>query len=135
MNFLVIPAIDLMGGKCVRLQQGDAKRKTVYPKPPAEVAREYEAAGAQRIHVVDLDGAFEGKPKNLEAIQAIRATTKLQIEVGGGIRTREGAKTLLDAGINHAVIGTKALEDPALIESMVHEFGDRIIIGADAREG
>src|SRR5258708_614261 len=117
MSFEVIPAIDLMNGQCVRLEQGDAKKKTVYPTPPADVAREFEAAGAQRIHIVDLDGAFEGKPKNLAAIHLIRAATAVQLEVGGGIRTRDVAKALIDDGINNVVIGTKALEDPAFIES------------------
>jgi phosphoribosylformimino-5-aminoimidazole carboxamide ribotide isomerase len=135
MSFQILPAIDLMDGGCVRLQQGDASRKTKYPTPPADVAKSYEEAGAQRIHVVDLDGAFTGKPANLEAIKAIRAATKVTIEVGGGVRDRATIATLLETGIDHVVIGTKALEDLVFLGEMVTEFGDRIIVGADARDG
>src|SRR5690606_25246960 len=113
MSFQILPAIDLMDGACVRLQQGDANRKTRYAIPPAEVAASYAEAGVQRIHVVDLDGAFGGEPKNADAIRAIRAATPadVEIEVGGGIREPETVQALFDAGINYAVIGTKALDD------------------------
>jgi phosphoribosylformimino-5-aminoimidazole carboxamide ribotide isomerase len=134
-SFQILPAIDLMGGAVVRLQQGDAKRKTVYPVSPAEMAAQYEAAGARRIHVVDLDGAFEGDPKNMAAIRAIRGATSAKIEVGGGVRDRATVQALVDAGIDHTVIGTRALEDPKFLAEMVREFGDRIIVGADARSG
>jgi phosphoribosylformimino-5-aminoimidazole carboxamide ribotide isomerase len=135
MKFQIIPAIDLMDGACVRLQQGDAARKTKYPAPPAEVARGYEKDGAKRIHVVDLDGAFSGKLTNLDAIRAIRAATDAEIEFGGGVRDLEAVETLLTAGINYVVIGTQALEDLAFLRSMIRDFGDSIIVGADARDG
>jgi phosphoribosylformimino-5-aminoimidazole carboxamide ribotide isomerase len=133
--FQFIPAIDLMDGAVVRLQQGDATRKTVYPVAPANIARQYEEAGAQRIHVVDLDGAFGGSPRNLDAIRAIRAAVSCEIEVGGGIRSAETVATLLDAGINYAVIGTRALEDPAFLATMTAAHSGAIIVGADARDG
>lgn len=133
--FQLIPAIDLMDGAVVRLQQGDANRKTVYPVSPAEMARKYEQAGARRIHVVDLDGAFGGSPRNLAAIRDIRAATTAEVEVGGGIRDAATVASLLSAGINYAVIGTRALEDPAFLAEMVAAHGRRIIVGADARDG
>lgn len=135
MPFQIIPAIDLMSGSCVRLQQGDAARKTEYGVPPSMVAHGYEVNGAKRIHVVDLDGAFEGTPRNLDAIRAIRASAKCEIEVGGGIRDRSAVETLVNAGIDYVVIGTKALEDPEFLEETVRKFGSRIIVGADARNG
>lgn len=137
MSFQIIPAIDLMDGACVRLQQGDANRKTRYPLPPAQVAADYAAAGVKRIHVVDLDGAFGGDPKNLQAIRDIRgaAPSDVEIEVGGGIREAETVEALFDAGINYAVIGTKALEDLDFLKGMIDEYGSRIIVGADARDG
>lgn len=136
MSFQIIPAIDLMDGSCVRLQQGDASRKTRYPLPPAQVAGDYEAAGTRRIHVVDLDGAFGGEPKNLDAIRAIReAAPNAEIEVGGGIREQSTIEALFDAGISYAVIGTKALEDLDFLKDMIGKYGSRIIVGADARDG
>jgi phosphoribosylformimino-5-aminoimidazole carboxamide ribotide isomerase len=135
-NFQLIPAIDLMDGACVRLQQGDASRKTRYSIAPAEIARQYAAAGVNRIHVVDLDGAFSGKPSNLAAIKSIRdAAPNAQIEVGGGIREASTVESLFEAGINFAVIGTKALEDPLFLQNMIAEHGEKIIVGADARDG
>lgn len=134
-GFEVIPAIDLMGGICVRLQQGDASRKTEYSTSPADVAAGYGAAGAKRIHVVDLDGAFEGSPRNLDSVRAIRAATSARVEVGGGIRDERTLEVLFDAGVDFAVIGTKALEDPAFLAGAVRRFGERIIVGADARNG
>lgn len=136
MAFQIIPAIDLMDGSCVRLQQGDANRKTKYEIPPAKVAAEFQAAGVRRMHVVDLDGAFGGVPKNLPAIKEIRAAApELEIEVGGGIRNAETVQALFDAGINYAVIGTKALEDQDFLKQMIDQHGSRIIVGADARNG
>jgi phosphoribosylformimino-5-aminoimidazole carboxamide ribotide isomerase len=135
MAFEIIPAIDLMDGGCVRLQQGDATRKTKYDVAPAEVARGYEADGARRIHVVDLDGAFSGKARNMEAIKAIRAATGAKIEVGGGVRDLGAVEDLLTAGVNYVVIGTQALEDTKFLSQMMRDFGPQIIVGADARNG
>jgi phosphoribosylformimino-5-aminoimidazole carboxamide ribotide isomerase len=137
MPFQLIPAIDLMDGACVRLQQGDANRKTRYPVAPAKISADYAAAGVKRIHVVDLDGAFGGEPKNLQAIRDIRgaAPAEVEIEVGGGIREAATVEALFGAGINYAVIGTKALEDLDFLKVMIDKYGSRIIVGADAREG
>src|SRR5436853_161434 len=131
MSLQIIPAIDLMNGACVRLEQGDPERKTTYSLAPADQARAFEADGAQRIHIVDLDGAFSGKPTNVQTIQAIRAATACHLEVGGGIRDREAVETLLTSGADHIVIGTKALEDLALLHELMRDFADQIIIGAD----
>ncbi|MGI8908065.1 MAG: 1-(5-phosphoribosyl)-5-[(5-phosphoribosylamino)methylideneamino]imidazole-4-carboxamide isomerase [Candidatus Sumerlaeaceae bacterium] len=135
MSFQIIPAIDLMDGGCVRLQQGDANRKTKYDIAPADVARSYEKDGARRIHVVDLDGAFSGTPKNIDAIRAIRTAVESEIEVGGGVRDLEAIETLLTSGVNFVVIGTKALEDLEFLSRMVRNFTAQIIVGADARDG
>jgi len=131
----LIPAIDLMDGQVVRLQQGDASRKTIYSVEPGEMARRFEEAGVKRIHVVDLDGAFGGVPVNLPSIRDIRRATRAVIEVGGGIRDGDHVRVLFAEGIDYAIIGTKALEDPAFLRDMVAEFGTRIIVGADARNG
>lgn len=135
MHFEILPAIDLMDGACVRLQQGDANRKTRYSKSPEEVAREYELAGARRIHVVDLDGAFSGVSRNLETIKGIRKATSCKIEVGGGIRDNSALEALFEAGVDYVIIGTKALEDPVFLAEAIRKHGSRIIVGADARNG
>jgi phosphoribosylformimino-5-aminoimidazole carboxamide ribotide isomerase len=124
-----------MNGSCVRLQQGDASRKTEYNVPPEMVAHGYQVNGARRIHVVDLDGAFEGTPRNLEAIKKIRDATRAEIEVGGGIRDRTTIETLLESGVNYVVIGTKALEDSQFLADSMRDFGPHVILGADARNG
>lgn len=134
-QFLVIPAIDLMDGACVRLQQGDSSRKTRYPVDATSVAQQYEQLGAQRIHIIDLDGAFQGLPKNIETIKHVRRATTIEIEVGGGIRDEDTIRYLLDLGINYVILGTRALEDARFLIEMVKRFGDRIILGADARDG
>lgn len=131
----LIPAIDLMDGQVVRLEQGDPKRRTIYDRTPAAMAREFTAAGVERIHVVDLDGAFQGSPRNLASIAEIRAATTAKIEVGGGIRTPDDLQRLFDAGVDYAIIGTKALEDMDFLAASVARHGDRIIAGADARDG
>ncbi len=133
--FLVIPAIDLMDGACVRLEQGQRSRQTRYSVDAAEVARQYELHGAQRIHVVDLDGAFEGKPRNLETIRRIREAASIEIEVGGGVRDEQAMQTLFGLGIDYVVLGTKALEEPGFLRRMIEAYGPRVILGADARDG
>lgn len=137
MDFQIIPAIDLMEGSVVRLEQGDAKRRTRYDVSPGEVARAYREDGARRIHVVDLDGAFSGLPKNLDAIQEIIEAVgkEVEVEIGGGVRTEAAVAALFEAGARYVVIGTKAYEDETFLGEMVRLYGERIIVGADAREG
>jgi phosphoribosylformimino-5-aminoimidazole carboxamide ribotide isomerase len=133
---ILIPAIDLMDGQVVRLRRGEAGDKIKYGVDPEVTAAGFLAAGAKRLHVVDLDGAFDGVPKNLSVIRAIRkAIPGMVLEVGGGLRTRESVEALFEAGVDHAVIGTKALEDEQFTRGLLAEFGDKIIVGADAREG
>jgi phosphoribosylformimino-5-aminoimidazole carboxamide ribotide isomerase len=132
---LIIPAIDLKEGKCVRLEQGLMDKATVYSDDPATTARHWESQGAEVLHVVDLDGAFAGKPKNLDAIKAIRAAIKIPIEVGGGIRDMATIRTLVSIGINRIILGTAAIENPSFVREACNEFSGRIIVGIDAKEG
>jgi len=132
----IIPAIDIIDGKCVRLSQGDYTRQTIYDATPEEMARRYAAAGVKRLHLVDLDGAKAGSPCNLEALRKVKATGLLRIEWGGGIKSREGLGTVLDAGADYAIIGSLAVKNPEIMEEWLREFGgDRIILGADIRDG
>lgn len=134
-GFLVIPAIDLMSGRCVRLRQGRAEDQTVFSDDPAGTAREFEAAGARRIHVIDLDGAFGGAPENLEAIRAIRRAVGCEIELGGGMRMAETVRAALAEGVNYVILGTLAVEQPDLLGELVDGYGERIIVALDARDG
>ncbi|UNC92902.1 1-(5-phosphoribosyl)-5-[(5-phosphoribosylamino)methylideneamino]imidazole-4-carboxamide isomerase [Candidatus Contubernalis alkaliaceticus] len=131
----VIPAIDLKGGKCVRLFQGRADRETVYYEDPLEVALMWEQKGASRLHLVDLDGAFQGSPKNKEVIKKIAAVLKIPIQMGGGIREEETVAELFSLGISKAIIGTAAVDNPDLVERLVNAYGERIMVGVDAQEG
>lgn len=135
MNFLPIPAIDLMGGQVVRLRRGLAAEKTVYSDDPAAIARDFEAAGASRLHVVDLDGAFGGEPKNRHALRMIREAVGMTIEVGGGLRTEAQVAELLDLGIDYAILGTGAIRDREMVRRLVGTHGNRIIVGIDAKDG
>lgn len=133
---IIYPAIDLKEGQCVRLVQGRAEDKTVYSQNPAQVARGFEEQGATFLHVVDLDGAFEGRPANLAAIRAIAGAISIPFQVGGGLRTRENVLTLLQAGANRVIIGTRAVKSPKFIAELIEEFGpERIVLGVDARDG
>ena len=132
---LVIPAIDIRGGKCVRLFKGDYAQEKTYDEDPAARARLWEQGGAGLVHVVDLDGARDGIRKNMDAIRAIRKATGCRLEVGGGIRSIEDAEALLKSGIDRVVIGTIALQNPMLVESLAELYPGRIILGADARGG
>lgn len=134
-SFLPIPAIDLMNGQVVRLRRGAASEKTVYSNDPVAVARDFESAGARRLHIVDLDGAFKGEPANLPVIESIRNAVSLEIEVGGGLRTRASVERILKMGINYAILGTSALRDRDLLDELAIEFGDHLIVGIDARGG
>ncbi len=132
---LIIPAIDLKEGKCVRLEQGLMDKATVYSDDPATTAKHWESQGAEILHVVDLDGAFAGVPKNLDAIKAIRAAIKIPIEVGGGIRDLATIRSLVSIGIDRIILGTAAIENPSFVQEACRMFPDRIIVGIDAKEG
>ncbi|NLA59212.1 MAG: 1-(5-phosphoribosyl)-5-[(5-phosphoribosylamino)methylideneamino]imidazole-4-carboxamide isomerase [Firmicutes bacterium] len=132
---MVIPAIDLRRGCCVRLVQGQSHRETVYSREPVKVAESFAAAGAERLHVVDLDGAFSGFPGNLEVIRSIAKTVAMPLEVGGGIRDLETIEQVLAAGAAYAILGTAACENPELVEAACRLYPGRIIVGIDAREG
>ncbi len=130
------PAIDLKGGKCVRLRQGSFNDVKCYSDSPAETAREWERRGASFLHVVDLDGALEGRSVNFPVIEEIRAAVKIPIEIGGGIRSAEAAENLLSAGIHRVIVGTKAVRDPSFMGDLVKRFGaDAVAAGVDARDG
>ncbi|MDB9312935.1 1-(5-phosphoribosyl)-5-[(5-phosphoribosylamino)methylideneamino]imidazole-4-carboxamide isomerase [Spirulina sp. CS-785/01] len=131
----VIPAIDLLDGRCVRLYQGDYEQSQVFSDNPVEVARQWEAAGASKLHLVDLDGAKQGHPVNLKAIEAIVEALSIPVEVGGGLRNRESIAQLLALGVQHGILGTIAVEKPEEVKELCQEFRDRIIIGIDARNG
>ena len=132
---LVIPAIDLKAGKCVRLKQGRMEDATVYGDDPAAMARHWAATGARRLHVVDLDGAFSGRPENAGAIRAIRAAISIPIEIGGGIRDEATGDRLLGEGMDFVILGTAALEDPGLVARLSRRHPGRILVGIDARGG
>ena len=130
----IYPAIDIRGGRCVRLAQGRADAETVYFENPAEVAAQFRATGSAWVHVVDLDGAFTGEPKNHAQIAAI-AATGLRVQLGGGMRTRDTVARALDAGAARIVVGTRAAESAEFVGGLVAEFGDRIAVGIDAKDG
>ncbi len=132
---LVIPAIDLSEGKCVRLQRGDMNAKTVFSDDPAEVARRWANDGAEMIHIVDLDGAVSGTSANFEAVRDIIAAVPIPVELGGGLRTVEQVARVLDAGVKWAILGTAAISNRPELEKCLKRFGDRIIVGIDARDG
>lgn len=133
--FIIYPAIDIRDGKCVRLIQGDYAQETVYNENPLEVALEWERLGGQWIHLVDLDGAKAGKPVNDELIGRIAQAVNVPVQVGGGIRTRADIEHLFGLGVSRVILGTAAIEDRAFVEEVLAEFGDRIAIGIDARNG
>lgn len=133
--FEIIPAIDLQGGRCVRLVQGDFDRSTVYGDDPAGMARRWEAAGATRIHVVDLDGAKDGEPRQLAVVKAIVEVVSVPVQLGGGLRTLDHIQVALDAGVDRVMVGTKAIEDPSFVDLALARFGERVGIGIDARDG
>jgi phosphoribosylformimino-5-aminoimidazole carboxamide ribotide isomerase len=131
---IVYPAIDIKGGRCVRLTQGRADAETVYAEDPAAVAETFRAAGSEWVHVVDLDGAFAGEPGNLAAVARI-AAVGLKVQLGGGMRTRASVDRALSMGIARVVIGTRAAESEAFISELVAAFGDRVAVGIDAKSG
>ena len=130
----IYPAIDIRGGRAVRLLQGRADQETVYAEQPAGVAAEFKAAGSAWVHVVDLDGAFSGEPQNLAAVQGIVATG-LKVELGGGMRSRETVERVLGFGVSRVVIGTRAAESERFVGELVQQFGEKIAVGIDAKDG
>jgi phosphoribosylformimino-5-aminoimidazole carboxamide ribotide isomerase len=131
----ILPAIDLKDGKCVRLRQGRADDVTVYGDDPAAQARDWAAQGGRELHVVDLDGAFDGVPKHLDAIRAVIAAFPGPVEVGGGLRTLDALRAVLEAGAARAIIGSAALDDPEFLSAALELYGERIAVGIDARNG
>lgn len=132
---LIIPAIDLKDGRCVRLRQGDMAAETVYSDDVQAVAQKWQEGGARMIHVVDLNGAVDGEPRNLPQIEAVMKTVSVKVQVGGGIRSIETVRRYLHAGVSRVVLGTAALLDRAFLEQACKEFPSRILLGLDARGG
>lgn len=132
---IILPAIDLKDGKCVRLRQGKAEDVTVYSDDPVAQALTWREQGAEQLHVVDLDGAFQGEPKHAEIIARIIRAIGIPVEVGGGLRTDAHVERLLQAGVTRAIIGTRALENIGTLAALVKRFGDAIAVGIDARDG
>jgi phosphoribosylformimino-5-aminoimidazole carboxamide ribotide isomerase len=133
---LLIPAIDMKDGKCVRLRQGRMEDETVFGDNPVEVAQRWVDAGARRLHMVDLNGAFEGKPINAGAINAVAERfPDLPIQVGGGIRDEETVQTYLNAGVQYVIIGTRAVSAPHFVNDLCAEFPGHIVVGLDAKDG
>ncbi len=131
----IFPAIDICGGKAVRLLQGDYAQMTVYRDHPEDAAREFVACGAQNIHIVDLDGAKTGQMPNLPVIERILSKTNLRVQVGGGIRSEETIRRCLDAGVSRVILGTAAVTDPRFLDSMIARYGEKIAVSVDLRDG
>jgi phosphoribosylformimino-5-aminoimidazole carboxamide ribotide isomerase len=134
-GMIILPAIDIKDGHCVRLYQGDYAQVTTYDRDPVQVARRWQEAGARWLHVVDLDGAAQGRPVNAELIGRIRAATTLHIEVGGGMRSLEHIEQILNLGVDRVILGTIALTDRTLLQNALSRWHERIVVGIDARDG
>lgn len=132
---ILFPAIDLKNGQCVRLEQGDMARATVFNLDPAAQAQSFAAQGFQYLHVVDLDGAFAGKPMNAQAVEAMLKVVKMPVQLGGGIRDLKTIEAWLSKGIARVIIGTAAVRDPALVKEAAKTFPGRVAVGLDARDG
>jgi len=133
---ILLPAIDLMSGEVVRLRQGKADQKTVYSRDPAAFARRWEAEGGDYLHVVDLDAAFSGEQRNLDAVRAICAAVRFPVELGGGIRTLDAARRAIEAGVSRVIVGTRAAESLAFVTELALELGSaRVAVGIDAKNG
>jgi phosphoribosylformimino-5-aminoimidazole carboxamide ribotide isomerase len=131
----IIPAVDIRGGRCVRLYQGDFQRETVFGDDPVAVARSWQDAGATRLHVVDLDGAREGRPANAQVVRRLIQALSIPVQVGGGLRDRQSIGGYLEAGVDRVVLGTVAVKDPSLLAEAIAEHGQRIVVAVDARVG
>jgi phosphoribosylformimino-5-aminoimidazole carboxamide ribotide isomerase len=132
---LIYPAIDIKSGKCVRLTQGVKEAETVYFDQPWEVARLFQEQGAKRLHVIDLDGAFEGESRNLPAIEKIIRSVTIPVQTGGGIRSLQRLEQLFGAGVWRCILGTKAMEDSAMLQEALDRYGDKIVVSVDAKDG
>ena len=132
---ILFPAIDLKNGFCVRLEQGDMARATIFHRDPAEQARSFVAQGFDYLHVVDLDGAFAGRPMNAAAVDRVLAAVKIPLQLGGGIRDRATVEKWLANGVARVIIGTAAVRDPALVKEAAKKYPGRIAVGLDARDG
>jgi phosphoribosylformimino-5-aminoimidazole carboxamide ribotide isomerase len=131
----VIPAVDLRGGRCVRLYQGDFERETVFEDDPIVAALRWQEEGAERLHVVDLDGARDGTAAQFEVVRRIVAALRIPVQVGGGIRALETVERYLDAGANRFIVGTAAVRDPALVSRLARQYPYALVVGIDARDG
>ncbi|MCD5390450.1 1-(5-phosphoribosyl)-5-[(5-phosphoribosylamino)methylideneamino]imidazole-4-carboxamide isomerase [candidate division NPL-UPA2 bacterium] len=132
---LIIPAIDIRGGRVVRLVQGDFHQETVYHDDPVKVAKRWEGEGARLLHIVDLDGAREGEPVNLELVGKIASEVDIPIQMGGGVRSLETVREVLSKGIRRVILGTQASAAPDLVREACQEFGKRVAIGIDVKDG
>lgn len=135
MSFEIVPAVDVKRGRCVRLLQGRAEAETVFADDPVAVARRWEAAGAPRLHVVDLDGAFEGRPVQTGIVREIIRALTIPVQVGGGLRELTDVELVLEAGARWAIVGTRAALEPAFLGEVCDRFEDRVIVGVDASDG
>ncbi len=131
----IIPAVDIKGGKCVRLYQGDYRCETVFFEDPVAAALEWQAQGARRLHVVDLDGAARGEPCNMAVVEAIVKQMRIPVQIGGGIRNEATVARLLDIGVDRVILGTVAVESPGLVQQLCQKYGEAIVVGIDARDG
>lgn len=131
----IIPAVDIKGGRCVRLLQGRKDSETVFSEDPAAAAVRWASKGARLLHVVDLDGAFEKKPGNVDAIRRIVESVEIPVQLGGGIRTRETVEMYLNMGVSRVILGTEAVENPDFVRTVCHKYPGRVVVGIDARDG
>lgn len=135
MSFTIYPAIDMRGGKCVRLEQGDFNKETVYGENPFEVAKEFAEAGASWIHMVDLDGAKQGSRQNAEHVLRVAKELDCKVQIGGGIRSEEDVRYYLDQGVDRVIIGSLAVREPEMTKELLAKYGHQMAIGLDARDG
>ena len=131
----IYPAIDIRGGKCVRLLKGDFEKETTFSDAPEEMAKKWEAMGAEYLHLVDLDGALAGMLKNLDTVKKILTAVDIPCELGGGIRSMENIKEVLDTGVERVILGSVAVKNPALVKEACAKYGERIVVGIDAKDG
>lgn len=132
---IILPAIDLRGGKCVRLFQGDFDQETVFSEQPEEMALEWQSQGAEYLHLVDLDGARAGSPQNIFTIKHILDEVQIPVELGGGIRTMQNIEDMLEIGVARVILGSVAVRDPELVREACEAFGERVVVGIDAKDG